>query len=244
MVSQQSPKLLFQVRILIPVQIPMKTVVITGTSRGIGRALAEKFLHEGYKVIGTATSGKSDISNPNFTIVQLDLTNSKSIENASSEILSHTDQIDILINSSGVNFEDWDIVQINVQTLRKTLEVNLIGLIDFTEHLLPKIAAGGQIVNMSSRMASLSQNTTVNSADNPSYRISKAALNMYTKTLASRLRNKDIIVSSVNPGWVKTDMGGDDAPRTPAEAAEQIFKLATTQHETGLFWFDNKKFAW
>jgi len=222
----------------------MKTVVITGTTRGIGRALVNKFLSEGYKAIGTATSGKTDISNPHFQIIQLDLTDSKSIIKAAKEIAEKADHIDILINNSGVNFEDWNDVHISMDTLRKTLEVNLIGLIDFTEHLIPQIATNGQIINMSSRMGSLSQNATSNSADNPSYRIGKTALNMYTKIVGARLKNKGITVSSVNPGWVKTDMGGDEAPRTPKEAAEQIFKLATTKHETGLFWLDNKQFPW
>lgn len=222
----------------------MKAVVITGTTRGIGRALANKFLAEGFKVIGTATSGKTDISNPNFHIVKLDLMSAESIEQASKEIVSIASEIDVLINNSGVNHEDWDMVDLNVDTLRKTLEVNLIGLIDFTERLIPQLSSRGQIVNMSSRMGSLSQNATSNSADNPSYRISKTALNMYTKTLGSRLENKGIIVSSVNPGWVKTDMGGEEAPRTPEEVSEEIFKLATTRHETGLFWHQGKKFPW
>lgn len=93
-------------------------------------------------------------------------------------------------------------------------------------------------------MGSLTENIGDNELDYPAYRISKTALNMYTKTLASRLQKQEITVSSVHPGWVKTDMGGEDAPREPEEAANQIYKLATTPHETGLFWHDNDKFAW
>jgi NAD(P)-dependent dehydrogenase (short-subunit alcohol dehydrogenase family) len=222
----------------------MKTVIITGTSRGIGHALAIKFLEADFKVIGTATAGKTDIDDPNFEVVKLDLTNPESISNATSNILNKTTQIDILINNSGINLEDWDVTEIDISILRKTLEVNLIGLIDFTERLVPKISKDGQIINVSSRLGSLTNDYTENPSDNPSYRISKTALNMYTKTLAARLKKTGVIVSAVHPGWVKTYLGGDEAPREPEEAAEQIFKLATSSHPTGKFWYDNKEFPW
>ena len=67
---------------------------------------------------------------------------------------------------------------------------------------------------------------------------------MYSKVLAARLGKQGIIVSAVHPGWVKTDMGGDEAPMHPKEAAEKIFKLATSAHKTGKFWFDGKEFPW
>ena len=109
---------------------------------------------------------------------------------------------------------------------------------------MPKILSKGQIVNTSSVMGSLSKDPGDEVLDDPCYRISKTAVNMYTKTLASRLRKQGITVSSVHPGWVKTDMGGKDAPRKPEEAADKIFTLATTPHKTGLFWYDNEKFPW
>jgi NAD(P)-dependent dehydrogenase (short-subunit alcohol dehydrogenase family) len=80
----------------------------------------------------------------------------------------------------------------------------------------------------------------------PAYKISKCALNMYMRTLAARLKHEgtNIIVSSVHPGWVKTDMGGDEAPTTPEEAAENIYKLAVSRPETGQFWYNGKKYPW
>ncbi len=222
----------------------MKTVVITGTTRGIGRALANKFLNKGFRVIGTATSGKTDINDTNFSVVKLDYLDPKSIEKAAKEITNMAPQIDILINNSGINLEDWNFVEVRMATLRKTLEVNLLGLIDFTETLVGKVSKKGQILNISSRLGSLTLKATNNSADNPSYRISKAALNMYTKVLAARLEKQGVIVSAVHPGWVKTEMGGDEAPMKPEESAEKIFKLATSSHKTGKFWFDGKEFPW
>ena len=78
----------------------------------------------------------------------------------------------------------------------------------------------------------------------PSYKISKAALNMYTRTLALRLKESDIIVSSVHPGWARTDMGGQDADISPEEAAEGIYGVATSKPETGQFWFRGKHLPW
>lgn len=221
----------------------MKTVVITGVSRGIGEALAKKFLQEGYTVIGTSTSGKSKIDNPNLSMVKLDLSDSTSIKRTGETILNQIQKINILINNAGMS-ADEKLGEMDINALRKNLEVNLIGLIIFTETLLSYISRNGQIVNTSSVMGSLTADLSDIELDYPAYRISKTAVNMYTKTLASRVKKREITVSSVHPGWVKTDMGGEGATREPEDAAKEIFKLATTPHETGLFWFDNGKFAW
>ena len=218
----------------------MKTVLITGISRGIGKAVAQKFLNEGYFVIGTSMTGEVDFAHENLKVVQLDLTKSDSI----SACVSSVGNIDILINNAGVLLDGEETIVIT-DLLRKTLEVNLIGTIDFTEKLVSKINNGGHIVNISSSAGSLAEIETESHAKGyyPAYKISKASLNMYARTIAMRL--KDIKVSSVNPGWVKTEMGGEDAPITPVEAAEHIFKIATDANiETGQFWFKGEKYKW
>lgn len=221
----------------------MKTVIITGISRGIGKALAEKFLNEGYSVVGTSTNGTADIHNPNIQVCKLDLSEPHSIDTATKTILTISPKIDILLNNAGISVDEKP-GELNLSALRKNLEVNLLGLIDFTERLLPYIVPNGQIVNTSSVMGSLTAPVDETELDFPAYRISKTAVNMYTKTLASRVKNQGITVSSVHPGWVKTDMGGVGATREPSVAADEIFKLATTPHETGFFWFDNEIFPW
>lgn len=209
----------------------MKTVLITGITRGIGKAMAEVFSKNDWEVIGTSTDGRDNT-------IKLDLSNPKSIEQAVLSIKEKHLQIDVLINNAGVSFES-DENKMNIESLRKTLEINLIGTVDFTEKILANIATGGQIISISSMMSSLVE------FDNgicPSYRISKTALNMYSKTLADRLTN--ITVSVFDPGWVKTDMGGPSAPRDPGEPAQELFKLATTSHQSGQFWFEGKIRSW
>jgi NAD(P)-dependent dehydrogenase (short-subunit alcohol dehydrogenase family) len=220
----------------------MKTIVITGISRGIGKALAEIFLSNDYFVIGTSTSGHTDLSHQNLFTLPLDLSSPESINYAVNIIINLNKGIDILINNAGVCVdENNDYVDISL--LRKTLEINLFGTIDFTEKLIPLLNQNGHILNMSSSAGSLSHNTADDDHMYPAYRISKTALNMYTSTLAMRLQGRAII-SSVHPGWVITDMGGEDADITPETAAKAIYTTATKQTETGQFWFDNNKFPW
>jgi NAD(P)-dependent dehydrogenase (short-subunit alcohol dehydrogenase family) len=226
-----------------------KTILITGINRGIGKALAQKFLAEGHSVIGTSQTGGIDFAHDNLKAFQLDLAAPESID-ALCTILDQTaTSIDLIVNNAGV-IVDEDETHVVIDKLRKTLEVNLIGTIDLTEHLLPLIRKGGHIVNISSSAGSLTDSdfdtTSHHPFHYPSYKISKVALNMFTRTLAMNLKHeqRDITVSSVHPGWVRTDMGGGGAPMLPAEAAEWIYKLAISKPETGCFWFKGEKYPW
>lgn len=220
----------------------MKIILITGVSRGIGKALAQRFLHNGDVVLGTSTHGTVDYKHKNLYLFQLDLSDSKSRACCIKNIKDLKQKIDILINNAGIVVEEEaKSPRIAIDYLRNTLEVNVIGTIDFTEGIIPLIKKGGHIVNISSRAGSFGdQHYNFNY---PSYRISKTALNMVTKILATRLAGK-IIVSSVHPGWVKTDMGGKEAEISATAAAEDLFKLANSTSETGQFWFKGKKFPW
>jgi NAD(P)-dependent dehydrogenase (short-subunit alcohol dehydrogenase family) len=227
----------------------MKTVLITGVGRGIGKALAERFIRNGDFVLGTYLNSPPKIENHNFESFPLDLSKPEDIKKCVEKIKNFNRKLDILINNAGVNLDE-DETHVVDSKLRNTLEVNLIGLINFTECLLPLVNRGGHIINVSSSAGSLTD-ADFDTASHypfhyPAYKISKAALNMYTRSLAMNLKheNKDITVSSVHPGWVKTDMGGEDAEMEPSEAAEHIFRLANTQVETGQFWFKGKKFPW
>ncbi|OGK30424.1 hypothetical protein A3G67_01380 [Candidatus Roizmanbacteria bacterium RIFCSPLOWO2_12_FULL_40_12] len=218
----------------------MKTLVVTGASRGIGKAIAEKFLSESWYVIGTSTSGKASLKRDNFEIYKLDVSDPESIERFAKALARSKKKIDVLINNAGV-YLDEDTSPLNTKALRKTLEVNLIGLADLTERLLPHINNGAHIISMSSGAGSI---TDEPDAYKPAYQISKAAVNMFTRTLAEALKKRNITVSSVDPGWVRTDMGSSSAPRDPKEPAEEIFKMATSEVNSGFFWHKNKKRAW
>ncbi len=224
----------------------MKTALITGIGKGVGEALADKFLAEGFEVLGTVYA-ETPREGEHLRVFSLDLSSSESIAECVRQITETGKKIDILINNAGVLLDE-DETAVVIEKLRKTLEVNLIGTIDFTERMLPLMNEGGHILNMSSTAGSL-ERAAFPSASHfpmyyPSYKISKTAINMYTRTLALRLQDKNIRVSSVHPGWVKTDMGGAEAEITPAQAAEDIFDIAISQEETGEFWFGKEHLPW
>jgi len=227
----------------------MKTAFITGVGRGIGKALAQEFLKNDWTVVGTSQSGNVDYSDKNLRIFQLDLASVDSIKKCVESVASSHIKIDAQVNNAGVMLDPNE-TRLNPNELRQTLEVNVIGTADLTEKLIPLISNGGHIVNISSQAGSITDMDDLNDSHSPyyypAYKISKAALNMYTRTLAARLKHEgtDIVVSSVHPGWVKTDMGGEEAPMSPEEAAAYIFKLASSHPETGQFWFKGEKFPW
>ncbi|MBN1533320.1 MAG: SDR family NAD(P)-dependent oxidoreductase [Spirochaetes bacterium] len=219
----------------------MKTALITGASRGIGRAATERFLAGGWAVVGTSTTGDSPVKQPMLRMYPLNLLDAGSIRDFADGIARSVGRVDVLVNNAAVSLDGDDGDGLSVDTLRKTLDVNLVGLIDLTERLLPVIGDGGHIINLSSGLGSI---TGSPGSFAPAYSISKAAVNMYTRKLAARLERRGVTVSSFDPGWVRTDMGGGGATRDPREPAEELFHLAAAGAETGRFWHRGKTRAW
>lgn len=220
----------------------MKSIVITGASRGIGFATAQKFLSNDWFVIGTSTNGKINIKNENFLPLSLNYLKSETISEAVNAIKNTDKKISALVNNAGTG-EDIIDDPLDIDLLRKDIEVNLIGPADFTNRLLTQLDSPGHIINISSMTSSLCD-PVEDSWNVPAYKISKAGLNMFTKTMGYQLKDKGITVSSFDPGWVRTDMGGEDGLRAPEEAAEEIFDLANRNVETGQFWFNGNIRSW
>jgi len=219
----------------------VQTGIITGCSRGIGFATVDLLTNnENLKVIGTSTSGNCSILKSNFDCYQLNLSESKSI-NEFCNIIGNT-KIDFLLNNAGVLLENLNESVINLEHLRQTFNVNLFGTIELTEKLIPNFNKNGQIVNVTSDWGSFSEKNP--DEFQPHYKMSKSALNMYTKLLAKRLKNQNIIVSSFDPGWTQTDMGGINATRKPTEVADDIKNLLNRVPESGKFWHQGKIREW
>ncbi len=211
----------------------VKSILITGVSRGIGQATAQVFLENGWQVFGTSTTGKVPFSHTHLVSYKLDISDKESLQNFKKSFGSN--KIDVLINNAGIGLDEIGAPPINIDVLRKDLEVNLFGTILVTESVAENINTGGRIINISSMMAALNEDF---SYGDPSYRISKAALNMFTLNLAKdpRMVAKDIRVCCFDPGWVQTDMGGSNAPRKPEEPAQELYSLANTDFKTGCFY--------
>lgn len=226
----------------------MKTVLITGASRGIGLATAKKFIDQGWKVIGTYNKNPIMIDSDKLIKLELDMLSPESIANAADKIGELSLNIDVLVNNAGVALDVSD-KYANMEKIRKTFEINLFGLIDLTEKLLDLISEGGHIINIDSQYGSFAM--PIDDETSIGYRMSKAALNMYTRHLAFRLQKQKIIVSSFHPGWVKTDMGYSRATddgllpnREPEEVAEDIYDIFKNVSESGFFWYQGKKQEW
>lgn len=219
----------------------MKRVVITGSSRGIGLAVTKMLIKKGaFEIIGTSTSGNHSIDTGKFKCLKLNLEQERSINNFVTTIGDF--EFDYLINNAGILLEEWNKSNIDFQQLERTFKVNLFGTIRFTELLIPKINEGGHIINITSDWGSFSEQNF--DEFQPHYKMSKAALNMYTKLLSERLRKEKITVSSFDPGWVQTDMGSMEASRTPNDVANDMLDLIEKDIETGKFWHKGKIRNW
>ena len=225
----------------------MKTVVVTGAGKGIGLATAKKFLKNGWSVIGTYRETPIVEEHPLLVKIKLDLGSPESIVGAIEEIRKKG-VINALVNNGAILLDNHD-DGIDLQKVRKTFEVDLFGTIDFTERMLPSMDANAHIINIGSSYGSFS--IPIDDGTSSAYRMAKAALHMYTRILAFRQRHTKMIISSLHPGWVNTDMGNSVAsetekPQKPsADAAEDIFALAIRDDiESGLFWHEGKRWNW
>jgi NAD(P)-dependent dehydrogenase (short-subunit alcohol dehydrogenase family) len=210
-----------------------KSVLITGTSQGIGHALTKLFLINGYRVIGTNTTGIDNINENNYKSFALDLSNLDSIAAFEKNIQFENIKLHILINNAGIG-PDLDFELPQEISFKKTFDVNVTGTTFFTEQMLQYLKVGGKIINISSKMGSID---VCEKSDSVAYRMSKAALNMYTKILSNRLEGTQL-VASVHPGWVRTNMTKSNihGRLSPEESAQKIFEFISSDFKTGTFW--------
>jgi NAD(P)-dependent dehydrogenase (short-subunit alcohol dehydrogenase family) len=211
----------------------MNTILITGTSQGIGHALTKLLLMNGYRVIGTSTTGIDNINENNYKSYSLDLSNLDSIAAFEKNLQSENIKVDILINNAGIG-PDLDFELPEKISFQKTFDVNVTGTTFFTEQMLQYLNVGGKIINISSKMGSID---VCEKNDSVAYRMSKAALNMYTKILSNRLEGKQF-VASVHPGWVRTNISKSNinGRLSPEESAQKIFEFISSDFKTGTFW--------
>ena len=200
------------------------TVLITGANRGIGLEMARQFSAQGFTVIGTARkpAEATDLKALDVQVVQLDVTDADSLQ-AMATTLDGV-PIDLLINNAGISGHRADSFQsTNFEEISVTFEVNSLGPMRVTQALLSNLQAGEgkTIVSVSSVMASIERNE----GGYYGYRASKAALNMFNKSLSAELGPQGFTAIVIHPGWVKTDMGGAAAPLEPRDSVAGIITV-------------------
>ncbi|WP_127124486.1 SDR family NAD(P)-dependent oxidoreductase [Pseudoflavitalea rhizosphaerae] len=239
--------------------IDKRAALITGANRGLGLELCKQLNKKGYFVfMGVRDLKKGELAlqtlpNPDrATLLLLDVSDPASVGSAVKQ-LDHADyRLQILVNNAGIMM-DGDVMKdsttdIAVERLRKTFDTNFFGLVELTNQVLPFLlqTPDSRILNISSDMGSLQLHARQHPlARTFAYNASKAALNMYTIHLANALRDKNVKVNAVHPGWVKTDMGSEYAPLEIPEAIEPIVEFLLKEDlPTGKFVFRGEEIAW
>jgi NAD(P)-dependent dehydrogenase (short-subunit alcohol dehydrogenase family) len=233
-----------------------KIAVVTGGNRGIGFEACRQLATKGIKVIltsrdeakGKAAAEKLQAEGLDAIAHPLDVTSAESCDRLAQFLGDRFGQLDILVNNAGVLLDysesDGSVFSLKISTLQKTLETNTFGPLLLCQALVPLMKEHnyGRVVNVSSGAGQLHDMGT----GYPSYRISKTALNAVTRIVANELKGTNILVNAVCPGWVKTDMGGANATRTPEQGADTIVWLATLPDDgpTGEFFRDRQPIDW
>ncbi len=228
-----------------------KVALVTGSYKGIGLETAKQLLTKGYHVIisGRSDDKGIDALNELHTSMayfhQLDVSDSESVERCMTWIKSKFDRLDVLVNNAGMNYDTWhNAVDADLNQVAKTMDSNFMGAWRMAQAAIPLMQENqyGRIVNVSSGAGAIHGM----GGGTPGYSASKAAMNVLTIKLAADLGGSGILVNSVCPGWVRTDMGGSEAPRSVEEGAEGIVWAATLENNgpTGGFFRDGKKIDW
>ena len=238
-----------------------RVALVTGANRGIGYAIAQGLAERENTVImgvrdpskGASACSRLQAAGMDVHFELLDVSDEKSIQAAVKHILAQFGRLDILVNNAGILIDgDANALDVSRKSLSQTLQTNVVGPLMLCQQCIAPMKAGGygRIVNMSSTLGSLTEMTDPNSAyggvKTPAYRLSKAALNAVTTLLAKAVRDDNILVNSACPGWVKTDMGGDQAPLTPEKGADTPVWLATLPDggPSGGFYRERQQIPW
>lgn len=205
--------------------------LVTGANRGIGLEIARQLLAQGMQVIATRREGGTIEALSAFAAVDvqaLDVCDADSVRQLARYVEKTYGRLDVLVNNAGIALDKWvPALSLDVDLYRATMETNLYGVLRCCQAFVPMMQKqkSGRVVNLSSELGSL---TDVQMGSSLAYRSSKTALNSLTALLACELKDyPDILVNASCPGWVRTELGGDDAPLSVAEGADTAVWLAT-----------------
>jgi NAD(P)-dependent dehydrogenase (short-subunit alcohol dehydrogenase family) len=231
-----------------------KIAIVTGGNRGIGHEIARQLLKADlFVVVGARDQAKCDQAvealrktAPNVAAFPLDVNDTRSVKRFVEHVEKQHGEPSVLVNNAGVYPEATDakVVDSSTAIWRETFETNLFGAVRMCREVVPLMQKlrYGRIVNISSGLGQMHQM----GEGSPAYRVSKAALNALTRTLAGEVAGTGILVNSMSPGWVKTDMGGEEAPRSVEEGADTAvwLSLLPSSGPTGQFFRDRKPIPW
>jgi len=231
----------------------MPTVLITGANRGIGLEFTRQYAADGWQVFAGARNldSANDLkqlakdAQQRVQLLTIDVTKAETIADAVARV--GNSDIDILINCAGVyGSSRQQLGNLDYRAWTQVLDTNTLGPVRVTEAFLENVARSDRkwIITITSGMGSISDNT---SGGFIAYRTSKAAVNMAMQTLSIDLGSRGICCLLMNPGWVKTRMGGPNARITPTESVSGMRKVieSLTPSQSGKFFsYDGREYAW
>jgi NAD(P)-dependent dehydrogenase (short-subunit alcohol dehydrogenase family) len=233
--------------------VEQRIALVTGGNRGIGLEICRQLGGQRVRVIlgsrdlakGITAAAELKANDLSVEPRQLDMSSVQSIRECMNWIRRDVGRLDILINNAGIMIEDDDADPLEeLEIVRDTMQTNVYGPLLLSRLAIPimKTRRYGRIVNLSSGMGSLSEM----GAGYVAYRLSKAGINVVTRVLAAETEGMGILVNSVDPGWVRTAMGGRGATRSLEKGAETPIWLATLPDDgpTGGFFRDRRAIAW
>jgi len=228
-----------------------KVGVVSGGNRGIGFAVVRGLAEGGVTVVlgsrdpakGEDAAAKLREDGLDVRAHQLDVTDQESVDRLARFVEDELGRCDVLVNNAGIN-RHARAAEMDTAVAEEVWQTNALGAWRLAVALDPLMRRGGwgRIVNVSSGAGSLASMGSYA----PAYSVSKAALNAITRVLAAELRGEGILVNSVSPGWVSTDMGGPSAPRTVEQGAESVLWAVRIPDDgpTGGFFQDGESVPW
>ena len=216
--------------------------LVTGANKGLGLETSRQLAIRGAKVFlgardearGTAAAGLLAAEGHDVEALIIDVTSREDISAAARQIETRAGRLDILVNNAGISPESAGgfTVPLDLDLFRQTFETNVFGTVAMIEAFLPLLLRSmhGRIVNMSSTVGSFQAQTNASSAYYgvvlPAYQASKASLNALTISQAKALKETNVKINSICPGWVRTDLGGASAPQSTEEGARIVVEMA------------------
>jgi len=220
-------------------------VLVTGATRGIGAEVAAALADLGATVYAGARD-PDDVTAADQRAVRLDVTDDEEVRAAVDRIEQEAGSLDVLVNNAGVFPRSGPLHEMDVADFDRTTAVNLRGPVVLTKHALPLLldGTGGRVVSLSSGLGQFTEGQM--GGGYPAYRLSKVGVGGLTAYLDGEYGDRGLIANAASPGWVRTDMGGDEAPRSPSKGAETPVWLArfAPGSPAGHLWKDRERISW
>ncbi len=238
-----------------------KVALVTGANKGIGLETSRQLARQGFTVLlgsrdqSRGIDAEKKLRDEGLEVHQIKLDVAEPADRAAvaKTIREKFGRLDVLVNNAATMLDRaFKTSEVSADILRRTFDLNFFATVALTQELLPLIlkSAAGRIVNVSSNLASLLRHgdpsSSIYGVKYLAYDASKTALNAFTVHLAHELKDTPVKVNSAHPGWVKTDMGGDEAPMAIIDGAKTSVQLATLPADgpTGGFFHLGESIPW